>query len=62
MRSESMHHRPLSDTIASQARQVRSRSATLDRELRLFVKQRPVVAVLMAVGAGFFVARLASRW
>lgn len=62
MRSESMYQQPFGDMIASQARQARSRSATLDQQLRLLVKERPVAAVLVAVGVGFFLARLASRW
>jgi hypothetical protein len=33
----------------------------LERQARAFVQQRPLVAVLAAVGLGYLVARLAAR-
>jgi len=33
----------------------------IDEQVRDFVRQRPVVALLSAIGAGYFVARVFSR-
>ena len=35
--------------------------ADLEERARTFIRQRPVVAVLVAVGAGYLVARVLSR-
>jgi hypothetical protein len=40
---------------------VRSKVTDLEQQARTFIRQRPVVAVLAAVGAGYLVARLVSR-
>jgi ElaB/YqjD/DUF883 family membrane-anchored ribosome-binding protein len=40
---------------------VRSRATDLEQQARTFIRQRPVVAVLAAVGVGYLVARLVSR-
>jgi hypothetical protein len=40
---------------------VRSRVTDLEQQARTFIRQRPVVAVLAAVGVGYLVARLVSR-
>lgn len=33
----------------------------LEQQARAFIRQRPVVAVLAAIGAGYLVARLVAR-
>ena len=38
-----------------------SRLTDLQQQARTRIRQRPIVAVLAAVGAGFLVARLVSR-
>ncbi len=40
---------------------VRSALADVEHQTRAFVEQQPLVAVLMAVGLGFIVARVAAR-
>ena len=40
---------------------VRARVTDLERHARALIRQRPVVAVLAAVGVGYLVARLVSR-
>jgi len=40
---------------------VRSRVTDLEQQARTLIKQRPIVAVLAAVGAGYLVARVLSR-
>lgn len=40
---------------------IRSRLTDLEQEARTLIRQRPVVAVLAAVGVGYVVARLVSR-
>jgi hypothetical protein len=40
---------------------VRSRATDLEQHARTLIRQRPVVAVLAAVGVGYLVARLVSR-
>lgn len=40
---------------------VRSRVTDLEEQARTLIKQRPIVAVLAAVGAGYLVARVLSR-
>ena len=40
---------------------VRSRVTDLEEDARTLIRQRPVVAVLAAVGVGYLVARLVSR-
>ena len=40
---------------------VRSRVTDLEQQARTLIRQRPVVAVLAAVGVGYLVARLVSR-
>jgi len=40
---------------------LRSSVTDLEQQARTFIRQRPVVAVLAAVGAGYLVARLVSR-
>lgn len=40
---------------------VRSSVTDLEQQARALIRQRPVVAVLAAVGVGYLVARLVSR-
>ena len=40
---------------------VRSRVTDLEQQARTFIRERPVVSVLAAVGVGYLVARLVSR-
>jgi hypothetical protein len=40
---------------------VRSRVTDLEQQARTLFRQRPIVAVLAAVGAGYLVARVMSR-
>jgi hypothetical protein len=40
---------------------VRSKVTDLEQQARTLIRQRPVVAVLAAVGVGYLVARLVSR-
>lgn len=40
---------------------LRSKVTDLEQQARTLIRQRPVVAVLAAVGIGFMVARLVSR-
>ena len=41
--------------------QARSEFESIDRELRTFVKERPIVAMLGAIVTGYVVGRLFSR-
>lgn len=40
---------------------VRARVTDLEQQARTLIRQRPVVAVLAAVGAGYLAARIVSR-
>lgn len=40
---------------------VRTQVVDLEREARTLIQQRPVTAVLAALGAGYAIARLVSR-
>jgi hypothetical protein len=40
---------------------VRSKVTTLEQQARTLIRQRPVVAVLAAAGAGYLVARFVSH-
>jgi len=46
---------------ASDIPDVRSRVTDLEQLARTLIRERPVVAVLAAVGVGYLVARLVSR-
>jgi len=50
--------RHLSQTIQADITAVRSTARSLEQQLEAFVRERPVTAVLAAVGLGFAVARL----
>ena len=51
------HPDPMHPDIAA----VRSKATDLGQQARTLIRQRPVVAVLAAVGVGYLVARLVSR-
>lgn len=53
---------PLKAHIRSHITQGRSRVASLDGQLRAFVGESPLVALLVAVASGYVLARLASRY
>ena len=40
---------------------LRSRVTDLEQQARTLIRERPIVAVLAAVGAGYLVARVMSR-
>jgi len=56
--TESQSLRHLSQTIQADMTAVRSTALDLDRQILSFVRERPVTAVLVALGLGFAVARL----
>ena len=50
-----------SEQVQLDIAEVRSKMIGLEQQARTFIRQRPVVAVLAAVGVGYLVARLISR-
>ena len=52
---------PRSEQVQARITQVRSRVTDLEEDARTLIRERPVVAVLAAVGVGYLVARLVSR-
>jgi hypothetical protein len=56
-RSSPPHSEPVQPDITD----VRSRVTEIEQHARTLIRQRPVVAVLAAVGVGYLVARLVSR-
>jgi len=59
--SESRPLRQLSNTLQTDIAMFRSTAGDFERQLQRFVEERPVAAVLTAVGLGFVVARLFAR-
>jgi ElaB/YqjD/DUF883 family membrane-anchored ribosome-binding protein len=59
--SEDRPLRQLGQTIQSDIESVRSTAMGWERQLEDFVRERPVAAVMSALGLGFFVARIFSR-
>ncbi len=57
-RSSPPHSEPVQSDILTN---VSSRMTEIEQHLRTLIRQRPVVAILTAVGAGYLVARLLSR-
>jgi len=51
----------LTQTIQADLTAVRSTAIGFEHELQSFVRERPVAAVLTALGIGFAVARIFSR-
>jgi hypothetical protein len=47
--------------VAANGADIGSGVTDLEEQARAFIKKRPVVAVLSAVGLGYLVARLVSR-
>jgi len=52
---------PGSEPVPVRTIPVRSRVTDLEEHARTLIRQRPVVAVLAAVGVGYLVARLVAR-
>ena len=52
---------PSSEPVPVRTIPVRSRVTDLEEHARTLIRQRPVVAVLAAVGVGYLVARLVAR-
>jgi len=50
-----------SDTAAEVGNDLRADLTRVDEELRVFVKERPILALLSAVAAGYLVGRLLRR-
>ena len=53
--------RRLGQTISTDIDVVRSKAGDVEQQLQSFVRERPVAAVLSALGIGFVVARIFSR-
>jgi len=53
--------RQLSDTLQTDLAMVRSTATDLERQVQTFIEERPVAAVLTALGLGFVVARIFTR-
>ena len=52
---------PFNAQVREQIERARSQFAPLDEQLRALVNERPVLVLLAAVGAGYVLARVASR-
>ena len=52
---------PRSEQAHARISQGRPRGADLEEHARALIRQRPVVAVLVAIGVGYLAARLVSR-
>lgn len=50
-----------SGTLADTADEMRSEIQDLDQRLKVFVKERPIMALLSAVAAGYLVGRVLRR-
>jgi hypothetical protein len=53
--------RQLSETLQTDIDMFRSTATDFERQLQKFIDERPVAAVLSALGLGFVVARIFSR-
>jgi hypothetical protein len=49
------------DSMSATAGEMRDELQDLDQRLRLFVKERPIMALLSAVAAGYMVGRILRR-
>lgn len=61
---QSVEERPLPQRTQQKQLDIaalRSSVTDLEQQARAFIRQRPVVAVLAAIGAGYLVARLVAR-
>lgn len=52
---------PGSEPVPVRTIPTRSRGTDLEDQVRILIRQRPVVAVLAAVGVGYLVARVVAR-
>ena len=59
--AEERRSSPPAEPVHAHITHVRSRVTDLEEHARTLIRQRPVVAVLAAIGVGFLVARLVSR-
>jgi len=59
--SESRPLRQLSETLQTDIEIFKSATTDIEQQLQKFVQERPVAAVLSALGLGFVVARMFSR-
>ncbi|HYB99913.1 MAG TPA: hypothetical protein VEC57_12350 [Candidatus Limnocylindrales bacterium] len=59
--SEDRSFRQISQTIQTDLEAVRSTATDFEQQLQTFVRERPVAAVLAALGLGFVVARIFAR-
>ena len=59
--AEERPSQPRLQPVKSELAEVRTRATELERHARTVIRQRPIVAVLAAVGAGYLAARLVSR-
>jgi hypothetical protein len=53
--------RQITETIQTDIQAFRSGASGMEEQLQSFVQERPMAAVLSALGLGFFVARIFSR-
>jgi ElaB/YqjD/DUF883 family membrane-anchored ribosome-binding protein len=54
--------RQVQDTVNEQMEGLRGYADTADNAIREFARERPMMAIACAVGVGFLVGRLASRF
>ena len=59
--AEELPSPPGSQQVQADIAAVYSKLTDLEQQARILIRQRPVVAVLAAVGVGYLVARLVSR-
>lgn len=59
--SEGRPLRQLTETLQTDMEMFRSTASDLEKQLQKLIEERPVTAVLSAVGLGFVVARIFSR-
>ncbi len=59
--AEAHHSPPRPERERSSSADVRAKAAEVDRQFRMLIRQRPIAAVLAAVGLGYLTARLVAR-
>ena len=53
--------RQVQDKVAGSMEDLRGMADTLDGAVREFAREKPLLAIACAIGAGFLIGRLASR-
>ncbi len=53
--------RQVQEKVAGSMEDIRGMAGTLDGAIREFAREKPLVAIACAIGAGFLIGRLASR-